>query len=208
MLFTERERLLRHKEISGACPRDKGDGVSKGGNAILPFGRRPCGFPAQAKSKQETKGETTMKLLKRLKGIGLLELMLSLAIIAILLVMATRYYGITNRSQQVNQSVTEIAAIEGAIANWKSNKTDYQNLSLSELNRLGLLANQDASGVNTWGGTVTVGPNSQDNNKTAQITLADIPDWACENLADKLSDNNSNNNAAVCAGTTFTLTVQ
>ena len=42
------------KELSRACARAKGYGVSKGENAILPFGRRWRGFPAQAKSNQKT----------------------------------------------------------------------------------------------------------------------------------------------------------
>jgi len=42
------------KEISGSCSRAKKDGDSKGGERYLPFGRRPCGFPAQVKYYKET----------------------------------------------------------------------------------------------------------------------------------------------------------
>lgn len=46
-----------------------------------------------------------MRMVKRTKGIGLLELMLSLAIIAVLLIMATRYFQGARSNQQINQAI-------------------------------------------------------------------------------------------------------
>lgn len=59
------------------------------------------------------------------QGIGLLELMLSLAIIAILLVMATRYFLVTSYSQKLNQVTQEMAQLKGAVYSWKGGNADY-----------------------------------------------------------------------------------
>jgi hypothetical protein len=74
-------------------------------------------------------------IFRRAKGIGLLELMLSLAIIAILLVMATRYY-----------------LIEGCLANWRPKKLTDFTLSTCVTN--GWFPEASASGdnmVTPWG---------------------------------------------------------
>lgn len=56
------------------------------------------------------------------KGIGLLELMLSLAIIAILLIMATRYYQSASSSQKVSQAVDMFAALKSAAQNYHNSQ--------------------------------------------------------------------------------------
>ncbi|MCK4608097.1 MAG: prepilin-type N-terminal cleavage/methylation domain-containing protein [Gammaproteobacteria bacterium] len=58
--------------------------------------------------------------LKKQQGIGLLELMLSLAIIAILLVMATRYYLSASTSSDINQVVSDLGALTSCAANWSN----------------------------------------------------------------------------------------
>ena len=45
------------------------------------------------------------------RGISLLEVMLSLSIIAIILVMATRYFRTANQSQQITNAVSMISGI-------------------------------------------------------------------------------------------------
>jgi type II secretory pathway pseudopilin PulG len=48
------------------------------------------------------------------KGIGLLELMLALAIIAILIVMATRYFSKASENQKINLTLQELTEIKNA----------------------------------------------------------------------------------------------
>jgi prepilin-type N-terminal cleavage/methylation domain-containing protein len=48
------------------------------------------------------------------KGIGLLELMLALAIIAILIVMATRYFSKASDNQKINLALQEMTEIKNA----------------------------------------------------------------------------------------------
>ena len=123
------------------------------------------------------------------RGIGLLELMLSLAIIAILLVMATRYYIITSRSQQVNQTAGLVGVLQGGIANWKAGKATYTPtnapaLSGAVLESMGLVPGPNWDGskvVNRWGNEVTI----TGTGATATIIM-DLPNWACTSVADKL----------------------
>jgi type II secretory pathway pseudopilin PulG len=76
----------------------------------------------------------SIKLCKA-KGIGLLELMLSLAIIAILLIMATRYYQSASNSQKVSQAVDMFAAMKGAAQNYHNSQgsTGVYASSVAEL---------------------------------------------------------------------------
>ena len=54
----------------------------------------------------------------RQRGIGLLELMLSLAIISLLLIMATRYYSTTKRSKEIAEAVSLIQTIRAGAQNY------------------------------------------------------------------------------------------
>lgn len=138
-----------------------------------------------------------MKLIhKNQNGIGLLELMLSLGIIAILLVMATRYFVVTSRNEKVNRAVSQINSVIAAVGNWKGSKPTYANLSVTELNKYGLLAAADVSvtgsGQNTtaviispFNTNATVTPGKENNSFI--ITYDGIPSWACEGLAAKFS---------------------
>ena len=60
-----------------------------------------------------------MGLNRREQGIGLLELMLSLAVIAILLVMATRFFGVTHRAQAVNHATKEVTVVLAGMQHWR-----------------------------------------------------------------------------------------
>jgi prepilin-type N-terminal cleavage/methylation domain-containing protein len=72
------------------------------------------------------------------KGIGLLELMLSLAIIAILLVMATRYYLTASLSSSTNEVVSNLQGATGCVENWRqaymwgSTPKTYNDFKLSD----------------------------------------------------------------------------
>ncbi len=74
-----------------------------------------------------------MKGVIKQMGIGLLELMLSLAIIAVLLVMATKYYQQARMNQQINEAISLSQAIVAASANWVIGRDGYSGLSMDEL---------------------------------------------------------------------------
>jgi len=130
-------------------------------------------------------------MMKSQQGIGLLELMLSLAIIAVLLVIATRYYETAKTGEQVNEAIGIVQAIRGASAQWAAGKPSYSGLNMSALYNYGLLprsvggGNNDGVGTNPWGGNVSVTPINS--NAQVQVTLTKVPTQACNNLIGKLS---------------------
>lgn len=119
------------------------------------------------------------------KGIGLLELMLALAIISILIIMATRYYQTASRSQKVAEAVTQVNAIIAAVGKWKIGKieSDYVGgLSIQQLVDQGLLPNEfkDGAHVNPWGGHIIITPlfRNRPHDLTIQFNEVDSKDGA------------------------------
>jgi hypothetical protein len=120
-------------------------------------------------------------------GIGLLELMLSLSIIAILLIMATRYYLVTSYSQRLTQISEEISQIQGAAYSWKGSKSSYDGLDNSALIDSGLVT--DKSIVTPWGSAITV-KGSASGVKVTFTATAGGETKACTALADKFNNLN------------------
>jgi Tfp pilus assembly protein PilE len=74
-------------------------------------------------------GKTMKKNRKNQFGIGLLELMLALAIIAVLLVMATRYYMGASASSRISQVIDSVTGLAAAGENWQQkNHGSYNGL--------------------------------------------------------------------------------
>ncbi|QLH41638.1 MAG: prepilin-type N-terminal cleavage/methylation domain-containing protein [Coxiellaceae bacterium] len=132
-----------------------------------------------------------LKRLRSQQGIGLLELMLSLAIIAILLIMATRYYNVAYQSEKVNEGAAQINNLVGALANWKADQPNYSNLvsstssdAITTLSDRGLVTSQTASKTNPWGTSISLTVDTSGNFVTFEQT---IPKTACLSLADKFA---------------------
>lgn len=126
--------------------------------------------------------------IKKQQGIGLLELMLSLAIIAILLIMATRYYQSARTSQQVNDGLSLTTAIVAASESWVLGQSNFSNLSISELKKQGLIPKEiadDGSNATPWHTRLEVGPEQSDPGKV-KIAFDNIPSSACLNMQTKL----------------------
>ncbi len=143
---------------------------------------------------------------KKERGIGLLELMLALAIIAILLVMATRYFLVTSRSEQVNRMTSQIKSVDAAASKWKSGKSDYTGMTMQDLINMGLIATGDLNAGQTllltpWGTTGNV--SVVEGNLQYTITYANLPSWACSSLEQVFTNTDV---TVACNGTTFTYT--
>src|SRR5690348_16511372 len=90
-------------------------------------------------------------------GIGLLELMLSLAIIAILLVMAIRYYQSASNAQSINSAIDMINAVKSGVKNYMtSNIGSVEVPSVSKLAGSGYLPQtyKESATANPWGGVI------------------------------------------------------
>ncbi|MBX9705585.1 MAG: hypothetical protein K2Q14_03770 [Gammaproteobacteria bacterium] len=133
--------------------------------------------------------------LRLYRGIGLLELMLSLAIIAILLIMATRYYQSASANQKINQAVDMYAAIKGAANNYyhSQSTTGTYASTIAELVMAGYLPTSyldndtaTASGTSTisspWNSAMSVSGGG------GQITVTmTVPDTStCQQMVNRL----------------------
>ena len=73
------------------------------------------------------------------QGISLLEVLLSLGIIAIVLVMVIKYFFVANRNDKISTVRQQIGEVVSAIESWQSGHTAYgDTLSLS----IGTLSDQ------------------------------------------------------------------
>ncbi len=123
------------------------------------------------------------------RGISLIELLLSLAIIAILLVMATRFYESTRSSQQVNDATNVLQHLMAASDKWFSvyksyQKTDNGDISLPQLITLGWLPkNFVFANANPWGGSINITP---EDSTHVKFMLAHVPAKDCLNMQELL----------------------
>lgn len=136
-------------------------------------------------------------------GISLLEVLLSLSIIAIILVMATKYFFLASDSDRVNVLRQEIGEVVAAIRNWKGQNPEYTSgLSYQKLYDDGFLAkskflaNGEVSGgglqlFGPWGQPIKLASNTDGvvisvqipTNAECQMLLNSYPDGACDNGA-------------------------
>lgn len=149
-----------------------------------------------------------MELTQSQRGIGLLELMLSLAIIAILLVMATRYFASARQGQEVASAISLIQAVSAASQSYfVANGNAFTGLSASALKTQNYLpANTNL--VNPWGGTVTVAGGDSSNPTAVTITLTNVPGAACTQLAGALKSQAITLSTCVAVGSSGTFSVE
>ena len=127
---------------------------------------------------------------KKLRGISLLELILVLAVVAILLVIATRFFEVANRSRQVNNAYQDIKTISAASQSWwEDHGRNYTKLklTLTKLVEGGYLVKSYQS--NPWGGIISVTAASSDQVK---VEMTELDTKACANLAHRFGFDSKN----------------
>jgi type II secretory pathway pseudopilin PulG len=151
------------------------------------------------------------------RGIGLLELMLSLSIIAILLVMATRYFVIANENQKLNNALSMVNGFAGGAANYATATHSYTGMTIENLINGNYIPNTfggnatppDGTGANPWGGNLTLSA-VQASNFSIQFTGVPIQNnqspTTCQKLLN-LINSASKGLATGCAAGTGTGTV-
>ena len=151
-----------------------------------------------------------LKMKKRQTGFGLLELMLSMVIVALLLIMATRYYQSARSNARVNQAIGLIGSIVSAANGVSLANGNYSTISDSTL--IPYLSPNFVSGTgknqtiqDPWGNTVTVTSNGATN---FTIALASIPTDDCTKLSNALGQNNKSMAVtATCDGSANTISI-
>lgn len=131
-----------------------------------------------------------MKIKKRQTGFGLLELMLSMVIVALLLIMATRYYQSARSNARINQGVSLVASIVNAANNMAIGTGNYKTVNATAVVPY-LPSNAQGSDqksiVDPWGGAVTVAPSTDSGTAgNAFVITMNGLGADCQKLADAL----------------------
>ena len=127
-------------------------------------------------------------------GVTLLEIMLVLAIAAMVVVMSIRYYQQASSNQRVNAAVDLITGYVAAGVSYLNAVGTYANIGNgSALNPY--LPNNQAS-PSPWGGAITVGGGTQ---TTFAVTFPSVPGADCAKLANLLQAQSKNVTIGSCA---------
>ena len=105
-------------------------------------------------------------------GVTLLEIMLVLAIAAMIIVMSIRYYQAATSSQQANVVVQKIAAIIAAADSMSLSTGSYAGVTTNSIG--GLLSNSGGL-VTPWGTDITVVGGTT----SYKVTIPDTPPSVC-----------------------------
>ncbi|HEX4046144.1 MAG TPA: hypothetical protein VHZ76_10825 [Gammaproteobacteria bacterium] len=112
-----------------------------------------------------------MKKTKSLLGVTLLEVLLVLAIAAMIIVMSVRYYQSTSTSQQANTVLGQIQSITAAMDSLSQAKASYSGLADSTIAPL-----LPANGLRTpWGSTIGVSGAGG----SFSVSIPDMPAAVC-----------------------------
>ena len=129
-------------------------------------------------------------------------------IIAILLVMATRYFIAANESQKVNNAVSMIHGIVGGAANYKiANNGSYVNMSITNLVNGKYIpenfggSDKNGTGANPWGGSLAVSGASATGFNVVMSGLSS--DAVCTKVMGIM--NGADGSSASCQGTALTV---
>jgi Tfp pilus assembly protein PilE len=141
---------------------------------------------------------TLHRNLTKQRGIGLLELMLSIAIIAILLIMATRYY--QNATQGKNISNT-ISMVGGYIAAEVQYATLHTNGYTSDITQLNLPIGFTSTPHDPWGGNVSL---TGTTSTMLVINMTGVPAAVCNNILLVMIQNNTGATVTCSNGMTVT----
>lgn len=99
---------------------------------------------------------------KNQKGISLLEVLLSLTIIAIILVMAVRYFFVAENNNRVNTTREDVGSVIAAVNAWKGKNPQYTDgLSILTLYQGGDFPSSKSLKTDNW----------QDPTKATEATL-------------------------------------
>lgn len=127
------------------------------------------------------------------RGLSLLEVLLSISIIAILIVMSVRLFSIAMLNTRVAESISQLKRLTRASYQWLETQSqqDFSNanggtkITVNKLTSANLISAQD--GTTPWGGTVTIKPNPNDKTQV-RIIFANVPAHACKNLGREMEN--------------------
>lgn len=140
-----------------------------------------------------------MKNLKRIQGATLLEVMLVLAIAAMIILMSVRYYKAATVSQQSADLLSKVQAVTAAADQLGQGVSQYSAITTSSLtNVVG-----SAVMVTNYGAAITVTAQTA---TTYSISISVVPATICNTVAQQISGQGPRYVNATCTGTAITYT--
>lgn len=145
---------------------------------------------------------------KRHAGIGLLELMLALSIVAVIIILGTRYYEQSKRSQLTSQFLAQLTSIRSAVQNWESEGNSRASLTWVVLQpymtgEFSKATDEDPP-RNAFGNVINLVTEVTVSNATYNINT-NLPEKACQHVESIYS--NMNRIQARCFGQTLNLRI-
>jgi type II secretory pathway pseudopilin PulG len=137
----------------------------------------------------------TMKKFASVFGVTLLEIMLVLAVAAMIIVMSVRYYQSANAAQQATSVFQQLQAIAASADSLSQGSGSYSTVSSATIGPL--ISN--VGGLNTpWASTITI---SSPTKTGYNITVADTPANVCGLLQGRLQGDTHISITTPCSGT-------
>lgn len=124
---------------------------------------------------------------KSMLGVTLLEIMLVLAIAAMIIVMSVRYYQSASSSQQANALLEQLQAITAAADGLAQASGSYSVAAISSTTLKPLMPGGDHAFTTPWGTKITVGSPT---GSTYNVTVEKAPAGVCPLVISKLVTNN------------------
>jgi type II secretory pathway pseudopilin PulG len=129
---------------------------------------------------------------KSMLGVTLLEIMLVLAIAAMIIVMSVRYYQAAQANQQANSALEMAQGIAAAADGLAQGTGTYSAITSSQIKTL--MPNQ--SMMSPWGTAVTF---TQTGSNTYTVEFAETPGPVCAQLASRLACSATNSKYSSCS---------
>lgn len=132
------------------------------------------------------------------RGVTLLEIMLVLAVAAMIIVMSVRYYQSATANQQANAVLQEIQAITAIADGVAQGNTRYSAVTQSSISQL--MPNQSLA--TPWGSTITV---KSGNASSYSVSIPNAPTAVCNQIPPRLQTN-AKFSGATCSNNTISYT--
>ena len=123
---------------------------------------------------------------KSMRGVTLLEILLVLAVAAMIIVMSVRYYQSATSNQQVNATMDQIQAITANADSIAQGNNSYSTVTTAAIQPM-----MPQSKMKTvWGGNITVAPGGGTSKTTSYtVTIPEVPVNVCSQIISKLAAN-------------------
>ncbi|OGT47141.1 MAG: hypothetical protein A3E83_05135 [Gammaproteobacteria bacterium RIFCSPHIGHO2_12_FULL_41_20] len=140
--------------------------------------------------------------LKSFSGVTLLEIMLVLAIAAMIIIMSIRYYQSASASEAANSTMSQIQAITAAADNISMGTTGGY-INATSVNIQNVLPGGSASLSTPWGGVVTI---SGQTATSYTVSIASVPANVCPLIISKLMSSTRYSVTSSCSSAAAALT--